>query len=101
MLSFLRDHVPWLAPILVFGLVIFVHELGHFIAAKATGVYAPRFSIGFGPALWARRWGETGLFAGGDSVSSEAGLFAPVCRAEGQAPCDFGIVAARHGPIRP
>src|ERR1043165_3243791 len=48
-----------LAPILVFGLVIFVHELGHFLAAKATGVYAPRFSIGFGPALWRRRRGET------------------------------------------
>jgi regulator of sigma E protease len=55
----LRDHVPWLAPLLVFGAVIFVHELGHFLAAKATGVYAPRFSIGFGPALWHRRWGET------------------------------------------
>jgi regulator of sigma E protease len=48
-----------LAPIIVFGLVIFVHELGHFIAAKLTGVYAPRFSIGFGPALWKRRRGET------------------------------------------
>jgi regulator of sigma E protease len=48
-----------LAPILVFGLVIFVHELGHFIAAKAVGVYAPRFSIGFGPALFRRRRGET------------------------------------------
>ena len=48
-----------LAPIIVFGLVIFVHELGHFIAAKLTGVYAPRFSIGFGPALWRRRRGET------------------------------------------
>lgn len=59
MLTVLRDHLSWLAPILVFGLLIFVHEFGHFIAAKATGVYAPRFSIGFGPALWARRWGET------------------------------------------
>src|SRR5437773_4944015 len=48
-----------LAPILVFGLVIFVHELGHFLAAKALGVYTPRFSIGFGPALWRRRRGET------------------------------------------
>jgi regulator of sigma E protease len=48
-----------LAPILVFGLVIFVHELGHFLAAKAVGVYAPRFSIGFGPTLWRRRRGET------------------------------------------
>src|SRR5216117_3556926 len=48
-----------LAPIFVFGLVIFVHELGHFLAAKALGVYTPRFSIGFGPALWRRRRGET------------------------------------------
>jgi regulator of sigma E protease len=48
-----------LAPILVFGLVIFVHELGHFLAAKAVGVYAPRFSIGFGPSLFRKRWGET------------------------------------------
>jgi regulator of sigma E protease len=48
-----------LAPILVFGLVIFVHEFGHFLAAKAMGVYAPRFSIGFGPALLRFRRGET------------------------------------------
>ena len=47
------------APILVFGLVIFVHELGHFVAAKLVGVYAPRFSIGFGPALFRKRRGET------------------------------------------
>ncbi len=48
-----------LAPIFVFGVVIFVHEFGHFLAAKAMGVYAPRFSIGFGPALWKKRRGET------------------------------------------
>jgi len=51
--------LSYLAPLLVFGLVVFVHELGHFLAAKAMGVYAPRFSIGFGPALWRHRWGET------------------------------------------
>ena len=51
--------LAWLAPILVFGLVVFVHELGHFMAAKAFGVYAPRFSIGFGPALFKWRRGET------------------------------------------
>jgi regulator of sigma E protease len=51
--------LTWLAPLIVFGLVVFVHELGHFLAAKAMGVYAPRFSIGFGPALWRKRWGET------------------------------------------
>jgi regulator of sigma E protease len=48
-----------LSPILVFGLVIFVHELGHFLAAKAVGVYAPRFSIGFGPSIFRFRRGET------------------------------------------
>lgn len=51
--------IAWLAPILVLGIVIFVHELGHFLAAKWTGVYAPRFSLGFGPALWKHRRGET------------------------------------------
>lgn len=51
--------LAYIAPILVFGLVIFVHELGHFLAAKLTGVYAPRFSIGFGPALFRHRRGET------------------------------------------
>jgi regulator of sigma E protease len=56
MLDWLRTP---LAIVFVFGLVVFIHELGHFLAAKATGVYAPRFSIGFGPALWSHKWGET------------------------------------------
>jgi len=51
--------LTWIAPIIVFGLVIFVHELGHFVAAKLMGVYAPRFSIGFGPSLFKRKYGET------------------------------------------
>jgi regulator of sigma E protease len=51
--------LSWIAPLIVFGLVVFVHEFGHFIAAKLTGVYAPRFSIGFGPSLWKKRFGET------------------------------------------
>jgi len=51
--------LTWIAPIIVFGLVIFVHELGHFVAAKLMGVYAPRFSIGFGPSLFKKKYGET------------------------------------------
>src|SRR4028119_1087825 len=51
--------LAWLAWLPLFGVIVFVHELGHFLAAKATGVYAPRFSIGFGPALLKKRWGET------------------------------------------
>lgn len=56
--------LAWLAPVLVFGLVVFVHELGHFIAAKLTGVYAPRFAIGFGRAIWKWRRGETEYLIG-------------------------------------
>jgi regulator of sigma E protease len=56
MIDFLRSVG---AILFVFGLVIFIHEFGHFLAAKSFGVYAPRFSIGFGPALIARKWGET------------------------------------------
>ncbi|MGC1276031.1 MAG: RIP metalloprotease RseP, partial [Planctomycetaceae bacterium] len=41
------------------GLVIFFHELGHFAVAKWCNVHVERFSIGFGPILWARKWGET------------------------------------------
>jgi regulator of sigma E protease len=49
----------YLAPLLVFGLVVFVHELGHFLAAKLTGVYAPVFSLGWGSRLFGIRRGET------------------------------------------
>ncbi|MBM4194986.1 MAG: RIP metalloprotease RseP [Gemmatimonadetes bacterium] len=50
--------LAWLAPILVLGLVVFVHELGHFLAAKWAGVYAPRFALGWGKALW--KWRPKG-----------------------------------------
>jgi regulator of sigma E protease len=49
----------YVAPLLVFGLVVFVHELGHFLAAKLTGVYAPVFSLGWGRRVWGLRRGET------------------------------------------
>src|SRR5262245_21291081 len=37
--------------VFLLGLIIFVHELGHFIAAKARGVTVLRFSLGFGPRM--------------------------------------------------
>ena len=42
------------------GLLIFVHELGHFLAARKRGAKVERFSIGFGPAIWSRR-GKDGV----------------------------------------
>ncbi len=48
-----------LATIIVLGVLIFVHELGHFWAAKLVGVKVERFSIGLGPRVWGTTWGET------------------------------------------
>jgi len=48
-----------LAAILIFGVLIAVHELGHFLAAKSCGVRVNEFSIGMGPALWHKQKGET------------------------------------------
>jgi len=45
--------------IVVFGLIVFVHELGHFLAAKWAGVGVERFSLGFGPKVIGKRVGET------------------------------------------
>lgn len=52
---------PWLLLIAIFclGLSVFVHELGHYLAARWRGMYAPRFSIGFGKKIcgWTDRHG--------------------------------------------
>lgn len=48
-----------LAAILIFGVLIAVHELGHFLAAKACRVQVNEFSIGMGPAIWQKQKGET------------------------------------------
>lgn len=43
----------------VLGIMIFVHELGHFLAARWLGISVEVFSLGFGPRLWGFRRGET------------------------------------------
>lgn len=48
-----------LATLIVLAVLIFVHELGHFAAAKAVGVEVQRFSIGLGPKVFGFRRGET------------------------------------------
>jgi regulator of sigma E protease len=45
--------------VLAFGFMIFIHEWGHFIACRLFGVRVERFALGFGPKLWARKWGDT------------------------------------------
>ncbi|MEK6776225.1 MAG: RIP metalloprotease RseP [bacterium] len=64
--SFLRafgsDHPTLMsifALVVVLGVLIFVHELGHFILAKHFGVGVEKFSLGFGPRIFGKRYGET------------------------------------------
>jgi regulator of sigma E protease len=45
--------------IVLLGVLIFVHELGHFLLAKSLGVGVLKFSLGFGPKLIGRKVGET------------------------------------------
>jgi regulator of sigma E protease len=45
--------------IIVLGILIFVHELGHFLLAKLMGVSVEKFSLGFGPKIIGKKIGET------------------------------------------
>ena len=45
--------------IVILGVIVFVHEFGHFIFAKITGVYVYEFAIGMGPKLWSKQGKET------------------------------------------
>ncbi|MEM6752798.1 MAG: RIP metalloprotease RseP, partial [Cyanobacteria bacterium P01_C01_bin.38] len=48
-----------LAAISVLAVLIFVHELGHFLAARSQGIHVNRFSLGFGPVLLKYQGPET------------------------------------------
>lgn len=48
-----------LAAIIIFAVLIFVHELGHFIAAKSLGVKVLEFALGMGPKIISKQYGET------------------------------------------
>ncbi len=47
--------------VLILGVIIFVHELGHFVMAKRAGIYVHEFALGMGPKIWSKKGkdGET------------------------------------------
>lgn len=51
--------MSYLETILLLGLLILIHEAGHFAAARLVGIPVAEFAVGFGPKLWSRRWGRT------------------------------------------
>jgi len=73
-----------LGAIFVLAVVIFVHELGHFLVAKWCDVEIHTFSMGFGPKIFAKRWGETEYrlalfpFGGYVRMAGEDGAEAPL-----------------------
>jgi regulator of sigma E protease len=50
--GFLATVIPFLV---VLGIVVFVHEFGHYIVGRWCGIRSDVFSVGFGPVLWSRR----------------------------------------------
>ncbi len=45
--------------VFVLGVLVFIHELGHFLIAKRAGIFVEKFSIGFPPYMFKKQWGET------------------------------------------
>ncbi len=58
-IEFLTSARGWVMVLIFFPGSIFIHELGHFLAAKWRGLQIDRFSIGFGPRLWG--WTRNGV----------------------------------------
>jgi regulator of sigma E protease len=51
--------LTFFAFIFVFGILVFVHEFGHFAIAKLTGIKVEEFALGYGPVLFGKHLGET------------------------------------------
>lgn len=68
LLNIIHYVVPF---IILLGVLVFVHEFGHFIVARLCGVQVSAFSIGFGKELWGRmdKRGKFRQFLWGDIVS--------------------------------
>jgi regulator of sigma E protease len=64
-----------IAFIIVLGVLIFIHELGHFLVAKACGVRVDAFSLGFGPKLLHKQVGETDYRLSGIPLGGYVKLF--------------------------
>jgi regulator of sigma E protease len=91
-LAFLTNFLP---TVFILGVLIFVHELGHFLACLASGVRVQKFSIGFGPEVIRRQIGQT-IYA--ISLSPLGGFVKPAgetfSEIEGAAPARGDFLAA-------
>ena len=51
--------MKYILAVVIISLIVFIHELGHFIAAKCCNVRVLKFAVGMGPKLIGKQWGET------------------------------------------
>ena len=51
--------MPIIIFVIILAVLIFVHELGHFLVAKKSGIKVSEFGLGFPPKLWSKKYGET------------------------------------------
>jgi regulator of sigma E protease len=69
----IKNASDFLVLVVLFGVTIFVHEFGHFLVALRLGFVVETFSIGFGPAIWKRKfrgiWFKIGIVPVGGYVS--------------------------------
>jgi regulator of sigma E protease len=109
-MEFFGNMLDWILALFVFGLLLFIHELGHFVMCRLTGVRAEEFGFGFPPRLaklftWqgtdiTLNWIPFGGFvrpAGEDDPSVEGGLAAASKRVRVSVLCGgvlFNVVAA-------
>lgn len=98
-----------IAAVVVLGMLIFVHELGHFIFAKLFGVGVEKFSLGFGPKIIGKTYGETEYLLSafplggyvkmvGESPDAELGEFDPSRSFMGKHPLKRIVIVAA-GPV--
>ncbi|MEM6822752.1 MAG: RIP metalloprotease RseP [Verrucomicrobiota bacterium] len=97
--------LKWIASILgvcvVFGVTVFVHELGHFLAARRKGLYVDRFSIGFGPKIFGFKRGGVEYIIGCIPFGGYVSLpqMAPMEMVEGKVEGDVDL--SKLPPITP
>lgn len=51
--------MKYILAVVIFGIIVLVHEFGHFISAKLCGIKVNKFALGMGPCLLKKQWGET------------------------------------------
>jgi regulator of sigma E protease len=84
--------------VIALGLLIFVHEFGHFLFAKLFGVKVERFSLGFGPKLLGFKWGETEYLVSAFPLGGYVKMFGEQ-RGEGDVPSPEAHRSFSHKPV--